>query len=223
MRMMTNKLARFLLAVCVAFMLSGLQAPPRAQAQTPTCSYALALVQIQWSEGGDSAHIVWPAPLTGATFRPGATFYASAAVYLVLAASETVTMTNNMDVSVDVGHRDLAGNNPSTSPLTPGSSATLTDGYVTVGIDPVPVSLPNGTLCVQIETLVTPTPTSTPGPSTAIPLPTALPTLLPDQTLASLTIHSQAVAQLGVKPAGVGIIALLFLWLGLFWLTKQRM
>ncbi|MEI7537284.1 MAG: hypothetical protein WCJ76_08725, partial [Comamonadaceae bacterium] len=69
----------------------------------------------------------------------------------------------------------------------------------------------------------TPTATSTPGPSTAIPLPTALPTLLPDQTLAALTIHSQAVAQLGVKPAGVGIIALLFLWLGLFWLTKQRM
>ena len=70
----------------------------------------------------------------------------------------------------------------------------------------------------QTETS-TPTTTSTP---TAIPLPTALPTLLPDQTLASLTTHSQAVAQLGTKPAGIGIIALLFLWLGLFWLLRQQ-
>lgn len=57
---------------------------------------------------------------------------------------------------------------------------------------------------------------------TALPLPTPLPTLLPDQTLVSLTTHSQAVGALGLQPAGVAIIALLVLWIVLRLLVSAR-
>jgi hypothetical protein len=50
---------------------------------------------------------------------------------------------------------------------------------------------------------------------TAIPLPSALPTILPDQSLAALPLHSQAVVDLAAQPAGWLLVSLLFLWLGL--------
>ena len=46
-------------------------------------------------------------------------------------------------------------------------------------------------------------------------LPTALPTLMPDQTLAILPMHSQAITTLGTQPTAWGIVGLLILWLGL--------
>jgi hypothetical protein len=83
-------------------------------------------------------------------------------------------------------------------------------------------------ICAQMPATATPlaataTPLAaiaTPSP-TATPLPTALPTLLPDQTFTALTNHTQAVAQLGTKPRGIAIVALLFLWAGLWLLTKR--
>lgn len=53
---------------------------------------------------------------------------------------------------------------------------------------------------------------------TAIPLPT----ILPDQTLAALPIHGQAVTQLGLQPAGIAIIAVLVLWVCLRLLVNAR-
>ena len=85
-------------------------------------------------------------------------------------------------------------------------------------------SVPTGYMwCVAVPATPTATPlaaTATPEP-TATPLPSPLPTLLPDQTLTALTTHSQAVGQLGTKPAGIAMIALLFLWGGLWLLTKR--
>lgn len=57
---------------------------------------------------------------------------------------------------------------------------------------------------------------------TAVPTMTALPTILPDQTLVVLAQHGQAVEQLGMQPAGWGMVALLALWLGLHRLTSRR-
>jgi len=55
-----------------------------------------------------------------------------------------------------------------------------------------------------------------------MPTPIPVPTLLPDQTLVSLSEHSQAITALAGSPAGAGIIGLLVLAIALLWVIPRR-
>jgi putative effector of murein hydrolase LrgA (UPF0299 family) len=54
------------------------------------------------------------------------------------------------------------------------------------------------------------------------PTPIPVTTLLPDQTLASLSEHGQAITSLAGSPMGAGIIGLLALAIALLWVIPRR-
>jgi hypothetical protein len=66
----------------------------------------------------------------------------------------------------------------------------------------------------------TPTVPSAPtGVPTSTPIP-PVPTILPDQTLASLPLHGTTLTALGKTPTGWGFLGVLMLWICLWLITS---